>query len=201
MKLTEILAISGTPGLHRYVAQGRGGIIVESLVDGKRAMVSGSAKVSALGDIAVFTTSEEVPLADIFTSIFKKNNGKAEALNNKSDDKEVVAFFSAVLPEYDKDRVHLSDVKKIANWYNILVGAGMTEFVLEDETAEAPAEVAQVEEVKEEEKAVKKPAVKKTASAATAAAKKTAATKAAGTPKATGAKVKATKSTNIRKSQ
>lgn len=197
MKLTEILAIAGTPGLHRYVAQGRGGIIVESLADKKRIMVSGSAKVSALGDIAVFSDSDEVPLADIFTAIFKKNEGKAEKVGNKSENDEAKAFFEVVLPNYDKERVHVSDIKKIANWYNLLLAAGMTEFNLEE--VEEPEEV-KVEEVVEEaneEKVVKKSVAKKPT--ASAAVKKTA-TKAAA-PKASGAKVKATKSTNIRKSQ
>lgn len=196
MKLTEILAISGAPGLHRYVAQGRGGIIVESLSDNKRTMVSGSAKVSALGDIAVFTNSEEVPLAEIFTSIFKKNGGKAEAVCNKSTDAEVKAFFEVVLPDYDTDRVHMSDVKKIATWYNLLIAAGVTEFSLEDEEQVEEAEVAVAEEVTDDKP---KKATAKKATTASAAVKKSAAKNAA--PKAGGAKVKATKSTNIRKSQ
>lgn len=197
MKLTEILAIAGTPGLHRYVAQGRGGIIVESLSDKKRIMVSGSTKVSALGDIAVFSDSDEVPLADIFTAIYKKNDGKAEEIGNKSENGDVKAFFEVVLPNYDKDRVHISDIKKIANWYNLLLAAGMTEFNLEEAEESEEAKVEEVVEETNEEKVVKKAVTKKTT--ASAAVKKTAAKAAA--PKASGAKVKATKGTNIRKSQ
>lgn len=134
MELKEILSISGAPGLYKYVAQGKGGIIVESLADSRRTLVGGSAKVSALGDIAIFTDADEVSLADVFHEIFEKNNG-AIAINNKSTNEELHAFMSEILPAYDRDRVHTSDIKKLASWYNLLVAAGMTTFKAKQEEA------------------------------------------------------------------
>ena len=186
MKLQEILSISGAPGLHQYVAQGRGGIIVESLTTKKRSMVSGSTKVSALGDIAIFTQTDDVPLAEVFTAIAKLNDKKTVSLNNKSSNEEVLEFFVKVLPEFDQEKVHVSDIKKIATWYNTLIEFGVTEFKTEEQEQESEDENNASE--------AKAPAAKKVP-----AAKKTA-TKAA-TPKANSAKMKAPKSANIRKSQ
>ncbi|MFI3295472.1 MAG: DUF5606 domain-containing protein [Rikenellaceae bacterium] len=189
MKLTEILAIAGTAGLHKYVASGRaGGIIVESLNDNKRTMVSGAAKVSALGDIAVFTESEEVPLADILTNIYKIHQGEV-SIGGKSSNSELASFIESVLPEYDRERVHMSDVKKIANWYNILVRSGMTDFSLEQE-----AEQDSTSESASDEAAPVKVASPKKSPVSKSVAPKS-------TPKASGSKVKATKSTTVRKSQ
>jgi len=184
MKLQEILSISGAPGLHLYVAQGRGGIIVESLTSKKRTMVNGSTKVSALGDIAIFTETDDVPLAEVFTSIAKLNDKKAVAIDGKSTNEEVIEFFNKALPEFDQEKVHISDIKKIASWYNLLIEAGMTEFANpdEDETAEDIAAADAISAV------TKKSATKKT-SALTS------------TPKANSAKMKSPKSANIRKSQ
>ncbi len=135
MEFREILAISGQPGLFRYIAQGAHGIIVESLADGKRMNASGSAKVSALGEIAIFTDEGEVSLSDVFTSMFKRSGGK-EALSAKSSPELLKAHFAEVLPTYDRDRVHVSDMKKAVAWYNALIAAGMTDFSLPEEQAE-----------------------------------------------------------------
>lgn len=146
MNLKEILSITGQSGLFKYVAQAKGGIIVESLLpDAKRMMVSGSAKVSALGDIAIFTETQEVPLADIFETIAKNNDNKAVEITNKSTPEELAAFMTSALAQYDKSRVHNSDIKKLAAWYNILVASGITTFTdKEDESAENAAEVAPI---------------------------------------------------------
>lgn len=164
MELKEILSISGVPGLYKYVAQGKGGIIVESLGDSRRTMVGGSSKVSALGDIAIFTDSEEVALAEIFQSIFDKNDGSTVTLSNKSTDDELHAFLGDVLPNYDRERVHTSDIKKLVSWYNILVGAGMTEFKVEEQDGEDEDESSVIPKTKSESTAVaKKQVVKNTA--------------------------------------
>lgn len=131
MDLKEILAISGAPGLFKYVAQGKGGIVVESLIDSRRTMVNGATKVSALGDIAIFTDSEEVALSDILQAIFDQNQGATVEINAKSTPEELHSFMNQALPNYDRERVHNSDIKKVALWYNILVGAGMTTFKIE----------------------------------------------------------------------
>lgn len=119
MELKDIMAISGHSGLFKFISQGRHGIIVESLVDGKRTNVSASAKVSALNDIAIFTNDAEMPLKDVLKKIKEAENG-AQAISHKSDDKELKKYFEKVLPDYDRDRVYASDIKKVINWYNQL---------------------------------------------------------------------------------
>ncbi|HOK61513.1 MAG: DUF5606 domain-containing protein [Tenuifilum sp.] len=119
VKLKELLAISGYSGLFRFISQGRQGVIVESLTDGKRTLIPASARVSAIADIAVFTQTEEIPLKDVLKKIEVLENG-GPAINNKSADKEIRSYFEKVLPEFDRDRVYTSDIKKIIGWYNLL---------------------------------------------------------------------------------
>lgn len=133
MELKEILAITGQPGLYKYVAQSTRGVIVESLLDGHRMNASASARVSALSDISMFTEGDDIALADVFTCIYEHTGGK-EAISPKSTPEELKAAFAEVLPEYDRDRVHVSDIKKCFSWYNILLQAGFTEFKTADET-------------------------------------------------------------------
>lgn len=135
MELREILAISGQPGLFKYVAQSQRGVIVESLIDGKRMNASATSRVSALTEISMFTEGEDIPLAEVFTRIYAHTGGK-EAISPKSTPDELKAAFAEVLPEYDRDRVHVSDIKKCFSWFNILVGAGFTEFNLPNEEEE-----------------------------------------------------------------
>lgn len=131
MELKEILAISGQPGLFKYVARSSNGVIVESLLDGRRTNASATARVSSLTEIAIFTENEDMPLATVFEKIYAHTGGK-EAISPKADAAQLKALFGEVLPEYDRDRVHVSDIKKVFAWYNLLVGAGMTEFKLPD---------------------------------------------------------------------
>ena len=140
MELKEILSISGQPGLYKFVAQSRNGIIVESLADGRRSNTPSTAKVSSLGEIAIFTEGEDIPLSEVFTKMYEHSGGKA-VISHKSADKELKDLFGAVLPEYDRDRVHMSDIRKMVAWYNLLVAAGMTEFNTDEnkDNAEAPA--------------------------------------------------------------
>ena len=135
MELKEILAISGQPGLYKFVAQSTHGVIVESLTDGRRTNTPASAKVSALAEIAIFTEAEDMPLGDVFEKLYAHTGGKA-TIGPKSDPAQLKALLAEVLPEYDRERVHVSDMKKLVAWYNILVGAGMTKFV-EEEVKEA----------------------------------------------------------------
>lgn len=133
MELKEILAISGQPGLYKYVAQSTRGVIVESLLDGRRMNASASAKVSALTEISMFTEGEDIPLAEVFTKIYAHTGGK-EAISPKESPEKLKAAFAEVLPEYDRERVHVSDIKKCFAWYNTLVAAGFTEFKLPAES-------------------------------------------------------------------
>lgn len=194
MELKEILAISGAPGLYKFVAQGKGGIIVESLADGRRTMVGGSTKVSALGDIAVFTASAEVSLGEVLQAAYDKNGGKPVAVTSKSSPEELKAFMASVLPDYDTDRVHNSDIKKIAQWYNALLAAGMTSFKA-TEAADAATDAAAVAATE---------APKKKASAGTAGRSKATASAAATKPAqkaASRSKAPAARNTTARKAQ
>ncbi|MBR3827661.1 MAG: DUF5606 domain-containing protein [Alistipes sp.] len=135
MELKDILAISGQPGLYKYVAQSMRGVIVESLLDGKRMNASATSRVSALTEISMFTEGEDIALADVFTNIWNYTEGK-EAISHKESADKIVSEFAKVLPEYDRERVHVSDMKKCFAWYNILVKAGFTEFKLPNNEAE-----------------------------------------------------------------
>ncbi len=139
MELKDILAISGQPGLYKYVAQSQRGVIVESLIDGKRMNASATSRVSALTEISMFTEGEDIALADVFTNIWNYTEGK-EAISHKESADKIQAEFAKVLPEYDRDRVHVSDMKKCFAWYNLLVKAGLTEFKLPGQEAEETAE-------------------------------------------------------------
>lgn len=119
MVLKDIIAISGEGGLFRFIAQGKNSIIVEHLETRKRMAAHGTAKVSSLEDISIFTETDDVPLSEVFNRIWDKDNGEA-AIDHKSTGAELSAYLGEVLPDYDRDRVYSSDVKKLINWYNIL---------------------------------------------------------------------------------
>lgn len=131
--LKGILAISGQPGLFRMITESKNSIIVESLDTGKRMPAYSTSKISALEDIAIYTETEDVPLKDVFKAINEKEDGGA-AISHKSSANELKAWFEEVLPEYDKDRVYISDIKKVVQWYNILHEKDMLEFTEEEET-------------------------------------------------------------------
>lgn len=121
--LTGIISISGQPGLFKIVAQSKNGIIVEGLSDKKRLNVYATTKVSTLSDISMFTTGEDKPLEEIMNNVYEKEKGGA-AIDNKADDKAMEAYFAQILPEYDKDRVYVSNMRKLINWYNALQISG-----------------------------------------------------------------------------
>lgn len=133
--LKEIISISGHSGLFKFISQGRQGIIVESLTDGKKMNVPVTAKVSALSDIAVFTDSGEISLREVFQKIQTLEDSKP-AINPKSDSKEIVKYFSKALPDYDRDRVYTSDIKKIITWYNQLQSYNLLDILKEEENQE-----------------------------------------------------------------
>lgn len=133
MGLEKILSISGKPGLYELTAQTRGGFVAKSITEGKKISVSVRHNVSLLSEIAVYTYTEEVPLGEVFQKIFEKEDG-GEAIDHKSSKKELEAYFAEVLPEYDVDRVYQSDIKKIIQWYNLLVSNGFTDFSKEEKT-------------------------------------------------------------------
>jgi len=127
MKLDKVLSISGKPGLFELKAQTRGGFLAQSLVDGKKIPVSMRNNVSILSEIAIYTYTEEIPLREVFQKIYDKEEGK-QAINHKSSKNELTDYFSEVLPEYDEDRVYPSDIKKVIQWYNLLISKEITDF-------------------------------------------------------------------------
>jgi hypothetical protein len=135
MALKDILAISGKPGLYKFISQGRNGIIVESLTDNKRIHAPATAKISALEDIAIFTDEEEVSLQDVFKKINEKEEG-GKTIDHKSSPEELKSYMVDVLPNYDRDRVYVSDLKKLYQWYNILHDLDMLTFEEEEEEEE-----------------------------------------------------------------
>ena len=139
MELKDILAISGQPGLYKFVAQSMRGVIVESLIDGKRMNASATSRVSALTEISMFTEGEDIALADVFTNIWNYTEGK-QAISHKESPEKIKEEFAKVLPEYDRERVHVSDMKKCFAWYNTLVEAGLTEFKLPTDSDEQTEE-------------------------------------------------------------
>lgn len=126
--LQGILSISGQSGLFKLITQAKNGIIVESFETQKRMPVYSNAKVSALEDIAIFTNDEEVPLKDVFQKIYTIENKKATSVSKKASNDEVKEYFEDILPEYDKDRVYVSDMKKVITWYNVLLEKGLMNF-------------------------------------------------------------------------
>ena len=135
MKLQDILALSGQPGLYKFIAQSKTGVIVESLTDGRRVNAPSNAKVSSMAEIAIYTETDDMPLAKVFEAIASHLEGK-EAISHKSSPAELKSLFEAVIPDYDKDRVHVSDIKKVVSWYNTLTLAGITDFSIEEEADE-----------------------------------------------------------------
>ena len=132
--LKGILAISGHSGLFKMVAESKNNIIVESLDTNKRFPVYSTAKISALEDIAIYTLEGDVPLKDIFKIIAEKEDG-GQAISAKASGNELKTYFEEILPDYDRDRVYVSDIKKVILWYNSLQERDMLDFS-EEETEE-----------------------------------------------------------------
>lgn len=130
--LKKILSISGKPGLYKLVSQAKGMLIVESLSSGKRMPAYAHDKVISLGDISIYTENDDKPLRDVFEAIKEKESGRSVAINSDSDIEEYRKYLSEVLPEYDRERVYPNDIKRIVNWYNILVDKGYTDFNAEE---------------------------------------------------------------------
>ncbi len=138
--LKEILSITGKPGLFKLVSQGKNMLIVESLVDGKRTPAYAKDKVVSLGDIAMFTETEEIPLSEVLEKVKVKENGAVASVDSKADNDVLRKYMSEILPAYDRDRVYPSDIRKLISWYNILITNNITEFVVAESISEEPNE-------------------------------------------------------------
>lgn len=138
MSLDKILAIGGKPGLYRLLTQTRNGFVAESLLDGKRLSVGMTNNVSVLSEIAIYTLTEELPLREVFAKIKEKEDGGKTAVSHKDDKLKLEEYFFELLPDYDEERVYASDIKKVIQWYNLLLQHGINEFAKpEDEIKEA----------------------------------------------------------------
>jgi len=163
MNLKDILAISGEGTLFKFIAQGKNAVIVENLETGRRLSAGATAKVSALDEISVYTTGEDLPLSKVMDHIWEKENG-GQAMSHRQPDADLKKYFGEVLPDYDRERVYTSDIKKVLHWYNILQGLNL--LVKEEEKPEETKEGSDtaVTEATEagEAKPVKAESVKKT---------------------------------------
>ena len=131
--MKTILSIAGKPGLYRLVSHGKNMLIVESLTDKKRIPAYAKDKVISLGDIAMYTDAEEVPLHEVLTNLKNKENGAKASISTSAKPEELRKFFAEVLPNFDRERVYPSDIKKLISWYNLLIEAGITDFTPEEE--------------------------------------------------------------------
>lgn len=181
MQLEKIISISGKPGLFKLVSQLKNGFIVENITTKKKASISNSSQVSLLDNIAMFTFDKEVPLFDVLENVARKEDYKP-TMSHKSTDAELRDFMKEVLPDYDQERVYVSDIKKLAQWYNLLEKAGYI----------TPESFVKVES--EEDKETEKPSLERSAAKKTTTKKEKTVT-----PKAkvsTSAAKSATKSTH-----
>lgn len=127
--LKDVLSISGKPGLYKLVSQAKGILVVESLVTGKRMPAYAHDKIISLGDISIYTEGEDRPLSEVFETIKEKESGKAIEISKSASAEEYRKYVESVIPDYDRERVYPNDIKRIVDWYNIVINAGITEFV------------------------------------------------------------------------
>ncbi len=194
MDLTKIISVTGKPGLYRIVAQGRQALIVESLIDGKRAPVHTSIRVSTLDEISMFTTEDDVPLADVLKKLFELEKGKA-SVDPKAEEKELFGKLAEVLPNHDRERIYASDLRKLFAWYDLLLRSG--EFKEKKEPSEVAGKESGSEKVEGSKDGKKSASAKKKAPKEGGAKKKVAPKKVA-SPKPGG--TSKPKSTTMRKS-
>ena len=140
--ITGILSISGRPGLYKLIQSGRGSLIVEQLGTGKRLPVQQRDRVISLSDVAMYTEGDDVPLSRVLDSLSKVAEGK-EVDIKALEDGDLRDFFGKVLPDFDRERVHLSDIRKLLSWYNLLIAAGITDFSDSDEDGEVAEDAAE----------------------------------------------------------
>ncbi len=154
--LKNILSITGKPGLYKLVSRGNNMLIVESLIDGKRMPTYARDKIVSLAEVSMFTTGDDIALSEVLTKVGEKEGLKVASIDPKKADNDAMrAYFAEVLPDFDRDRVYPTDIRKLVQWYNILINAGITDFTIKED--EGDEEAVSVEDKKQE---VKKPAPK-----------------------------------------
>lgn len=140
MEFSKIISVSGKPGLFQVVSQSKNAIIVESLVDKKRVAVNSTQNVSLLENIAIYTYEEDMPLIDVFKAMSEKTEGK-KAISHKESSNKLVSFFGEVLPNFDDERVYTSNIKKVIQWFNLLIEIGFDFSKIESTPEENTEEV------------------------------------------------------------
>jgi hypothetical protein len=171
MKISDVLAISGKPGLFKILASSPKNLVVESMIDGKRSSIPGSLRVSSLSDITMYTIDEDVQLREILKSMFDKNKGKP-ALSHNSAPQEVKDFIDSVVNDLDHGRVYASDLRKLVQWYNLLISQKALPFEEEEEKEDDKKLTAKKPDSKKKPGA-KKPVIRRSPSAKKAVATKT----------------------------
>jgi len=124
MEFSKIIAVSGKPGLFHVVSQSKNAVIAESLIEKKRIAINTTQNVSLLENISIYTYDEDMPLLEVFVAMYEKTAGK-EALSHKDSSKNLTAFFLEVIPNYDDEKVYVSNIKKVIQWFNLLIKIGM----------------------------------------------------------------------------
>jgi hypothetical protein len=135
MNLEGIINVAGKPGLYKVVSQGNNTVIVKSLMDGKKAPLYSHNQANMLEEIGIYTYDDTKPLSKIFDDIAKKEEGK-EALSHKSSTNQLTAYFREILADYDEERVYISDIKKVIQWYNAMQKNGLIELPKEEKKQE-----------------------------------------------------------------
>ena len=125
MDLSKIIAVSGRPGLYKINTQTRAGVVATSLINGKRITANASVQISVLGEIQVYCIGKETPLLDVFEKILAFESGNPSSISPKSSSVELEAYFFKILDNYDEERVYPNDIKKILQWYNLLLSKKM----------------------------------------------------------------------------
>ena len=156
MNLESIISITGKPGLYKIVSQTKNGLIVETITDGKRLPVYSSEKVSALSDISIYTLDGDLPLVEVYEKIYTKTAGKS-AIDHKSTPEELRKYLQEIVKDFDQERVYNSDLKKLFQWFNILIKAKL----LEPKKEKAADKKETAKPVAAKKTVAKKPTVKK----------------------------------------
>lgn len=144
MNLEGFIAITGKAGLFKVISQGKNAVIVESLADKKRMPITARHHANTLEDIGIYTYEDTKPLSEIFDTIAKKENAK-QCISHKSSKEELLAYFSEILPEFDEERVYISDIKKVMQWYNSMQTAGLIELPKKEKKSVKKKSVAKKE--------------------------------------------------------
>lgn len=140
MEFSKIIAVSGKPGLFHVVSQSKNAVIAESLIEKKRIAINTTQNVSLLENISIYTYDEDMPLLEVFVAMYEKTAGK-EALSHKDSSKNLTAFFLEVIPNYDDEKVYVSNIKKVIQWFNLLIKIGMDFSKIEKTTEKNTEEV------------------------------------------------------------